>query len=414
MRIKFLFSVFCFHSFLFLSCKTSDNNKNSLQTSDLDKIQGNSHYSIEKIEWDSVSLLETKNKLSSFTLAMESNLKWLKRKKQDSHFQFGDYSFSTKDFICTSDIFLSQLNNSNFLEAKKLEKYFDLYKINLKEKKSVLYTGYYIPYTQASEVKTKKYNIPVYKTPEDLVNIHLGDFNPDYKGKVIRGRVDKNRIVPYWTREEIMEKKKLQNKELEVAWVNNKTDLFFIEIQGSGLLNFPDGSKKYIQYAQQNGREYNAIGSLLLKEGILKKENVSMQAIRQWLAANPKQENRILNYNKSFVFFNLEEEGPFGNIRVKLVGERSIAADQRFFPAGTLTLLEFPHPTIKTAQNEMFSQLAFVHDTGGAIKGPARIDVFWGEGTSAGELAGKTKQNGNIYVLMPKLKCNETFTAQAK
>ncbi|WP_397601318.1 MltA domain-containing protein [Silvanigrella sp.] len=145
-----------------------------------------------------------------------------------------------------------------------------------------------------------------------------------------------------------------------------------------------------------------------------------MQAIRAWLNQNPKEVQRVLNYNKSFVFFNLENEGPFGNINVKLVGGRSIAADQRVLPAGTLTLLDFPMPNLPNeplnnlSKNTAFSQLAFVQDTGGAIKGPGRVDVFWGEGDDAGEIAGVTKQSGSLYILVPKMKCGESLLVSNK
>lgn len=394
------FTCFSFFAGLFLfSCKTSEKTK---------KYES---YNFEKVRWSSIQLREDSSKIDNLKLAIESNLKWLNRKKVDSVFKYNDISFNTKDFICTSDIFLSDINANRYVDQDMLNKYFDLYKIEMNESKPVLYTGYYIPYAEASEVKTSKFKVPVYKTPSDLVTVNLEDFIPDYKGRVIRGRVDKNRLVPYWSRQEISENKKLNGKNLEIAWVKNKADLFFIEIQGSGLLSYSDGNKKYIHYAAQNGREYKPIGSLLLNEGYLQKNDVSMQAIREWLEKNPKEEQRVLNYNKSFVFFNLENEGPFGNIGVKLVAERSIAADQRVLPAGSLTLLEFPMPKYsKNSESvlknpDSFAQLAFVQDTGGAIKGPGRIDVFWGEGSEAGEIAGVTKQSGTLYVLVPKLKC---------
>ncbi|WGL58625.1 MltA domain-containing protein [Pigmentibacter sp. JX0631] len=401
MKIKYFFVLFCVSIFFLLACKTTEIKKEE------------KNYSFVKINWDNVTLLEERSKYENFLLAIDSNLKWLSRKKNDSNFNYGNIAFKTSDYICTINYFQEELKEKNSLEVSLVKKYFDIYKVKNKDNYNVLYTGYYIPYANASEVKTNKFNVPVYKTPADLVSVHLEDFYPDLKGKIIRGRINKNRLFPYWSREEIMEKKKLQNKELEIAWVNNKTDLFFIEIQGSGLLTFSDGSKKYIHYAQQNGREYKPIGSLLVKEGALTKENVSMQAIKKWLKDNPKEEQRILNFNKSYVFFNLENEGPYGNISVKLVSERSIAADQRYFPAGSLMLLDFPYPSTnsKKETNEKFSQLAFVHDTGGAIKGPGRIDVFWGEGEDAGEIAGKTKQNGEIYLLVPKFKCNTYYTA---
>lgn len=399
----YLFVFFILISNVFIySCKT------------VDKKKGFESYSFEKVSWNSLSDFENSKKIDTLKTSIETNIKWLARKKDDSVFKLNNVTFTVKNFICTINHLILDINNNQNIK-NSLEKYFDLYKMEIENNKQVLFTGYYIPYAEASEIKTSQFNVPVYKTPGDLVTVNLEDFNPDYKGKVIRGRLDKNRLVPFWSREEITDGKKLNQKSLEIAWVKNKTDLFFIEIQGSGLLNYPDGTKKFIHYAGQNGREYKAIGSLLLNEGKLQKENISMQSIRAWLKNNPKEEQRVLNYNKSFIFFNLENEGPFGNINVKLTPERSIAADQRVLPAGTLTLLDFEMPIVpsdeknqvKNLENkkEKFSQLAFVHDTGGAIKGPGRVDVFWGEGQISGEIAGVTKQFGSLYVLVPKIGC---------
>lgn len=403
---KYLFVFFILISNIFIcSCKTVDKRKK------LDS------YSFEKISWNSLSISENSETMNTLKASIEYNLKWLNQKKSDSIFKLQNISFTTKDFICTSNYLINDIKNNQEIKSL-LEKYFDLYKIKIENNKQVLYTGYYIPYVEASETKNSQFKVPIYKVPEDLITVNLEDFNPDFKGKIIRGRLDKNRLVPYWSREEIVDGKKLNQKKLEIAWVKNKTDLFFIEIQGSGLLNYPDGTKKFIHYAAQNGREYKSIGTLLLNEGSLQKDDISMQTIRTWLEKHPKEEQRILNYNKSFVFFNLEHDGPFGNINVKLTPERSIAADQRVFPAGTLTLLNFEIPEVsknnkkvfvKENNKEMFSQLAFVQDTGGAIKGPTRVDVFWGEGIRAGEIAGVTKQLGELYVLVPKTGCENNL-----
>ncbi|APJ02677.1 murein transglycosylase A [Silvanigrella aquatica] len=400
-KISWLYIIIMTPVFM-VSCNTSE------------KIKTSQNYLFEKASWQEVSINEKMEKKEFFKKALQLNLNWLNRKKENSIFKLKDISFTTKDYICSSSLLINELDQSSNIKFA-IKKYFDLYKIKIDNDKKVLYTGYYIPYAEASTVKTSQYNIPVYKTPHDIVTVNLEDFNPDLKGKFIRGRVDKNKLVPYWSREDIADKKKLSNKELEIAWVKNKSDLFFIEIQGSGLLIYPDGNKKFIHYSGQNGREYKAIGSLLLKEGSLTKENVSMQAIRDWLEKNPQEEQRVLNFNKSFVFFNLEDDGPYGNINVKLTAERSIAADQRVLPAGTLTLLNFEMPDVSKInrdsvikneiQNTPFSQFSFVQDTGGAIKGPGRIDVFWGEGTRAGDIAGITKQEGNLYILAPKFSC---------
>ncbi|WP_161597550.1 murein transglycosylase A [Fluviispira multicolorata] len=368
-------------------------------------------FTFKKESWDNVPLSETLIKKDSLISSIENNIQWLNNKKSNSIFQLKDIKFSTQDYICSSTNLLNDIKRDKIL-LTSLKNNFDVYKLAIEDDKNVLYTGYYIPYAEASDKPSKTYKTPVYKMPKDLITVDLEDFNPNYKGKRIRGRVEKNQLKPYWTREEITSKKKLDNKNLEIAWVKNKVDLFFIEIQGSGLLIYPNGDRKYIHYSSQNGREYNPIGALLFKEGHLDKSKITMQSIRKWLDDNPKEKNRILNYNKSYVFFSLEDDGPFGNINVRLIPERSIAADQRILPAGTLTLLDFKMPatfnTLTNIQNlpdEKFNQLAFVQDTGGAIKGPHRIDVFWGEGHKAGEIAGATQQQGEMYVLIPKNPC---------
>ncbi len=396
-----LLLIFILNIFIY-SCKTVDKRKKY------------ENFTFEKASWSSLSISEQFEKMDALKTSIESNLKWLARKKEDSVFKFKNISFTTKDFICSSNELMSNIKN-NYEIKSLLEKYFDLYKIEIDNRKKVIFTGYYIPYAEASETKNSQFKVPVYKAPEDLITVNLGDFNSDFKGKVIRGRIKKNRLIPYWSREEITNGKKLNHKGLEIAWVKNKTDLFFIEIQGSGLLTYSDGTKKFIHYSGQNGREYNAIGSLLLNEGLLQKNDISMQSIRSWLELHPEEEARVLNFNKSFVFFNLEKEGPFGNINVKLTPERSIAADQRIFPAGTLTLLNFEMPIVPAInksllanqenKKEIFSQLSFVQDTGGAIKGPGRIDVYWGEGKEAGEIAGVTNQEGSLFILVPKVGC---------
>ncbi len=382
---------------LFNSCKT---------------VQEKDKYYFKKEDWDDAPINEGDNKKETLITSLEKNIQWLTKKSNSSYFQLKDIKFSTESYLCSSKKLLESLkNNENILLS--LKNNFDLYKVYSDDNQDILYTGYYIPVAEASEKHSKIYQTPVYKTPPDLVSVYLQDFNPIYKGKVLRGRVQKNQLIPYWTREEIVDKEVLSRKNLEIAWVKNKVDLFFIEIQGSGLLTFENGKKKYIHYSSQNGRDYSPIGALLFKEGHLEKSKITMQSIREWLEKNPNEKSRVLNYNKSFVFFSLENDGPYGNINVKLTEERSIAADQSIYPAGTLTLLDFKMPpSLKTETNlqdlqpEQFRQLAFVQDTGGAIKGAQRIDVFWGEGNHAGEIAGVTQQNGNIFILVPKNVCN--------
>lgn len=366
-------------------------------------------YSYVKVPWNSINSIEQKDDKVSLKKSVEDNLKWLNRKRPDSVLKYQDFYFYVKDYICSSKNFLHDINN-NLTIKTSLENNFNLFKVKITSEKPVIFTGYYIPYVQASLTPSAKFQVPVYKMPKDMVFVNLEDFNSELKDKFIRGRIEKNRLLPYWSREEIVDDKVLHNKGLEIAWLQDKVDLFFIEIQGSGLLTFPDNSKKFIRYSGQNWREYYPIGAALLNEGKLQRHDVSMQSIKRWLKENPEEQSRILNTNKSFVFFNLENEGPFGNINVKLNPERSLAADQKVFPAGSLMLVDFEMPKIlEQSNNQQFSQLAFVHDTGGAIRGPTRIDVFWGEGENAGNIAGVSKQEGSLYVLAPRYNCNKSL-----
>lgn len=396
MNFQKIFICIFFFSFYFNSCVSKKSGPTEI------------NYSFKKVSWDKELIKETKLNQQSLVEALEHNLNWVENRKTNDVFNLKDLQFNKEDYIYACKKLLNDLKENKQI-LTSLNNYFNLYKLNLEDNKQVLFTGYYIPLTLANKERSQEYQIPVYTVPNDLITIYLEDFNPAYKGKIIRGRVNDQRLVPYWTREQIVNGQKLNKQGLEISWVKDKIDLFFIEIQGSGILVYPDGSQKYIQYASQNGREYKPIGAKLIKENVLEKKNVSMQTIRNWLAQNPKDQDRILNYNSSFVFFSLQDDGPFGNIQVKLTGERSLAADQRIFPAGTLTLANFEKPNAKDKNTiENFSQLAFVQDTGGAIKGPNRIDVFWGKGKNAGEIAGETKQNGDLYILVPKKDLKKT------
>jgi membrane-bound lytic murein transglycosylase A len=189
--------------------------------------------------------------------------------------------------------------------------------------------------------------------------------------------------------------------------VSSLVDIFFVEIQGSGLIRLPDGRKILIGYEQENGHPYKAIGALLIHENHVPREEMSMQRIKQWLAENPDHVDRVLNYNPSFVFFKENPEGPLGNINITLVPRRSIAADQRFYSPAALAIVDLPKPKVAEsgeieASHERLQNLAFVNDTGGAIKGSGRIDIYWGSGNEAEAYAGITNHMGLIYILLPK------------
>jgi membrane-bound lytic murein transglycosylase A len=249
-------------------------------------------------------------------------------------------------------------------------------------------TGYYEPEIQGSRVPQPGY-APIYMVPPDLVRCTRPD------GTNGRGRVDETGIcTAYFTRAQI-EDGVLANKNLEIAWAADPVDLFFVEIQGSGRITFPDGTSMRIAYADQNGLPYTAIGKLLRDRGILPAGGASMQAIKDWIRANPDLGHELMRENASYIFFKpLNGSGPVGALNVPVTAHGTVAADPKFVPLGAPVYLAVDRP-------EAYG-LWVAQDTGGAIKGPNRFDTFWGSGPEATQTAGGMAANGVAYVLLPK------------
>lgn len=265
-----------------------------------------------------------------------------------------------------------------------------------------LFTGYYEPRLQGSLTKHGAYTVPLYSRPNDLITVNLGDFKPELKGETIVGRVDKQNLVPYYTRAAI-EKGALSLQKNEIVWVNNAVDAFFLHIQGSGEVSLDSGEVLHVGFAAQNGRAYTAIGRELIKRGALAKENVSMQNIRAWLEAHPDQAAEVMNINESYVFFRkLDGAGPLGAEGVALTPERSLAVDRKKLPYGAPVFVDAAAPEGANADAARFQQLMVAQDTGGAITGAVRGDVFWGAGEKATRVAGMMKSPGHDYILLPK------------
>ena len=263
---------------------------------------------------------------------------------------------------------------------------------------SGMVTGYYEPLLLGSRTPGKRFAFPVHGVPENLLTIELGDLFPELKGKRVRGRVEGNKVVPYWTRGDILANEKLPAKTL--AWVDDPIELFFLQIQGSGRIRLPDGSTMRVNYADQNGHPYRSIGRLLVERGDLKLEEASMQGIQAWARANPARLDELLNSNPSYVFFRempASDDGPIGALGVPLTPERSIAIDPRSIPLGAPVFLATTRPNSAQPLN----RLVMAQDTGGAIRGAVRADFFWGFGKEPGALAGRMKQDGRMWVLLP-------------
>lgn len=266
--------------------------------------------------------------------------------------------------------------------------------------RDVLFTGYYLPELRGSLVKGGPYFHPIYGRPKDLVIARAADF-PQLRGEELVGRIVGDRLQPYATREAIGQGA-LHEQGLELLWVDSPVDAFFLEIQGSGVVRLEDGSTRVLTYAGKNGHRYVAIGGELVKRGAIPREQMSMQAIRAWLEANPDECSALMNTNPSFVFFQFADAAR-GAINLPVTAGRSIAADPRVFPKGALAFIETERPIgVSDDQWRPFSRFVLDQDSGGAIRTAARVDVFWGHGEYATHAAGHMKHPGRLFYLLAR------------
>jgi membrane-bound lytic murein transglycosylase A len=274
------------------------------------------------------------------------------------------------------------------------------------QQREVLFTGYYQPVIDGSLVETGEYRYPIYGKPTDLVTVERVAANPGNAVERMTGRVDGEQFAPYYTRREIDEAGLLRGRGFEIAWVKDPVELFFLHIQGSGILSLPDRTQVHIGYAGQNGRPYRSIGRLLIDQGKISKSEMSMQRLRRHLAEYPEQRNEIMSHNESYVFFRINEEGPFGSLEVPVTAGRSIATDSRLFPKGAPALIYTESPVLDGASQLIgwrpFVRFVLNQDTGGAIRGFQRADLYLGTGNEAGAHAGYMNSPGKIYFLMLK------------
>ena len=264
---------------------------------------------------------------------------------------------------------------------------------------SGLVTGYYEPLLRGSRTRAIGFEQPVRGVPDDLLTVDLSAVFPELKDKRVRGRLVGNKVVPYWSRGEIAARgDKLPAPTL--LYVDDAVELFFLQVQGSGRVKLADGTMTRLNYADQNGYPYQSIGRVLVDRGELKLEEASMQGIQAWARANPGRLDELLNNNPSYVFFREapnSKDGPVGALGVPLTNERSIAVDPRSVPLGAPVFLATTRPN----SGKPLNRLMLAQDTGSAIKGAVRADFFWGFGKEAGEQAGRMKQAGRMWLLLP-------------
>lgn len=290
-------------------------------------------------------------------------------------------------------------NSSPEAARQYFEDYFTAFKVTSGDEDTGLFTGYYEASLRGSLVQTGIYQTPLRSRPSDLVMVNLGEFVPDLKGQRIAGRVNNGQLKPYEDRTMIETGKLPKDMDKPLYWVDSAVDAFFLQVQGSGVVTLPDGQDVRVGYDGQNGHPYTAIGKELITRGALTKDNVSMQTIRDWLAANPNEASDVMRTNKSYVFFRkLETDGPIGAEGVVLTPERSIAIDSSVWPYGIPMFINAEHPM----GDKNIQKLLVAQDTGGAIRGNIRGDFFWGYGEKAAANAGPMKSKGQLWVLLPK------------
>ena len=257
-----------------------------------------------------------------------------------------------------------------------------------------LFTGYYEPEIRGSRLRHGAFQTPVYSLPGDLIRVDLGLFSPRFKGEHIAGRLDGKRLVPYADRAEI-DRRGLADAKI-LFWCDDPVALFFLQIQGSGRARFEDGETLRIQYAGENGRPYTAIGRILVASGRLARNELSLQSIRGWLKAHPALAQEVMEADQSFVFF---QEAPIGDPALGSPGVEHVPLT----PLGSMAIdlkQNAPGAPYYVATDPLHA-LLIAQDTGGAIRGRVRGDIFFGFGSKAETDAGGMKAEGRLYVLLP-------------
>lgn len=341
--------------------------------------------------------------------SIQQSISYLKKVPDTRKFRFGKDIFDTTHMMSSLEHFLHFIKTKP--SASHLKRYIDsnymVYtSVGRDNSGQVLFTGYYEPFLEGRLERDNEYQFPVYSRPADLMTIDLSLFSPRFKGEKIIGRHTNQTVVPYYERKEIEDEGILEGKVREIVWLKDQIDLFFLQIQGSGKVYLDNGQTINVHYHGTNGQPYRSIGKLLIDTEKIPRSEMSMQNIRAYLNNHPEEVKNVLNYNPSYVFFKIEKEGPLGYLGVKLTPGRSIALDRRFYPLSGLAFIETQKPIVNGSGQIhdwiKFSRFVLNHDTGGAIRGPGRADLFWGNGTFAEIAAGHMQHTGRIYFLVLK------------
>ncbi len=341
--------------------------------------------------------------------AIESSLHYFERLPAGRQFEFGGHRFRADTCRQVLRRFLAfiQTDPTEAALRKWIARHFRVYAVSRGDvAEPVLYTGYYMPVLKGSREKSGPYQHPVYARPEDLVTFDPSEFSESCQQRQVVGRFTGKTVVPYYSRKTIENTDVLSDTAAPIVWVDDPVALFFLHVQGSGMVCLESGELINVHYAASNGLGYKSIGKYLIHSGKIARKDLTMQSIRAYLAENPRERPDILARNPRYVFFKEEPGGPVGCLSVELTPGRSIAMDQDVYPPGVPALIQSRKPVLGPRDEvkawEDFSRLVLNQDTGDAIRGMNRVDIFWGGGRYAEAAAGRMKEPGRLYILLPK------------
>ena len=340
---------------------------------------------------------------AALAAAARASLAYLERLPNDRTLAFASDRVSVTDVRASIEWLLAFLatSPSPSVLARELDRRFVAYRAA--GPNDVLFTGYFLPVIEAHATGDERFSVPVLTRPSDLVTLALERFGaPCGCREQLVGRVVDGKLEPYLTRADIETRGAPGSHAL--AWTDDPIALFFLQIQGSGILSFPDGTRSAIGFAGSNGHPYVSIGKLLIASGDLPADGASAIDIRNWLVAHPDRRDAILRSNPRYVFFRWLDGPPVGSLGVPVVGGRTIATDPLVYPPGALSLIRIPPDPILPpgAATAGITRLAFNLDAGAAIRGPGRVDVFFGEGAEAEAIASRLRSAGELYFLAPR------------
>jgi membrane-bound lytic murein transglycosylase A len=353
--------------------------------------------------------------LSDLKKGVAASLQYLSALPRDHKLPFGNGHIPVTRVKASLDAFshLLEMTEGNATRlSEEVRRMFDLYlpedsgntsATTDKRQPATLVTGYFQPLIKASYNRTPQFTYPVYSRPPDLVQARLSRFSSTLPDRTVWGRVEQGSLRPYYSRYEI-DYGGAPRLPTPVAWLPSPVDGLMLQIQGSGILLFPDNSQRFIHYAASNGKPYGSIGKWLIRQGYIKAEDADWPSIRKWCETHPEKFREAAKANPRYIFFKWEKQGPTGSMGAVLTPMRSVALDHSIIPKGALCFLEFSMPPATSDHDGSNNFAGFVlnQDKGSAIKGAGRVDLYCGAGEKAGRLAGRLKNRGNLYILLLK------------